>query len=229
MGRKRKLTRQERALYWCLAAVLAIGLAGFQYCYLSYWGPVRDAEERGGIGKTVWLMDVPPEEYHGDGRRMLRGNEQALMAMTIRPWGFPNGWGADSRAYLDCTDERTLHAAAYRLGSTYQDGEGWKVDIEFFGRVDDPVGNRVRLELFRRSDTPTGSGWAWNLGTVEVPRLEWVKRGGIVCFERQFSISYPNSGGEMTARFTLLDWEGRELESWEHIVGWYETGEENYF
>lgn len=234
MGRRRKLTRRQRALCWCLALTLVAGLGGLQYRYLSYWGPVREAEDRGGIGKTERLMDVKldSDRYRYSCRRMLRGNQRALMAVSIDSYGFFYGWDSSRVAYLDCTKPKALHAAVYRLGSFYQDiskGEGCcQADIEFFGRVDDPAVDKVRLELFRRPDLPAGAQ-AENVGTVEIPRLEWVKKDDLVVFERQFTIAYRNNNGEMTARFALLDWEGKVLETWEQLVGWYGNGEENYF
>lgn len=232
MGRRRKLTRRQRALCWCLVLALAAGLGGLQYRYLSYWGPVRDAEDQGGIGKTAWLMDMPPEAWRRNGHRMLRGNEQALMAVTILPQEFPYGAAVYSRAYLDCTDARVLHAALVRLNIESQEGEPYW-DLELFGRVEDPAGDRVRLELFWRPDTPTGLGWARNVGTVEIPKLDWMKKEDLVFFERQFSIPTPGGNGattgELTARYTLLNWEEKELETWENVVEWDSSWQGYYF
>lgn len=224
MGRRRKLTRRQRALCWCLALALAAGLGGLQYRYLSYWGPVRDAEDQGGIGKTAWLMDVPPDSDTHSVQRMLRGNERALMAMTINSYGFPFGWSSSKLAYLDCTDARALHAAVYIL---WIDEHG--LDVELFGRVEDPAGDRVRLELYWRPEMPDKLGEPQILETVEVPKLDWVKREGMTCFEQQFVIPYPEDGGEMRARLTLLDWEGEELETQEYPMKWHFGGGSEYF
>lgn len=224
MGRRRKLTRRQRALCWCLALALAAGLGGLQYRYLSYWGPVRDAEDQGGIGKTAWLMDVPPDSDTHSVQRMLRGNERALMAMTINSYGFPFGWSSGKLAYLDCTDARALHAAAY---IPWIDEHG--LDVEFFGRVEDPTGDRVIMELFWTPDAQTELGEAQVLKTVEVPKLDWVKREGLTCFERRVSVQYSDFCGRVAARFTLLDWEGKELESWIQDETGELIGSDRYF
>lgn len=232
MGRRRKLTRRKRALCWCLILALAAGLGGLQYRYLSYWKPIREAENLGGIGKTVWLMDVEPESSPYGRRRMLRGNERALMAVTIDAYDFPNGWGTGCRSYLDCTDTKALHAAAYTIGLDLRDGDDrYWLEVEIFGRVEDPAGDKVRMELFWTPRLEEGMGETQTLGTVGVPKLDWVKREGMTCFERQFFVPYPDTrfGGEMSARFTLLDWAGKELESWEQTGELSSIGGSEYF
>lgn len=226
MDRKRKLTRRQRALRWCLVLVLVAGCFGVQYRYLSYWGPIREAEDQGGVGKTAWLMDVPLESGLDEGRRMLRGNEQALMAMTIRPYGFLR-WEIYHQSYLDCTAPAALHAVVHIPSMHGRDGRYW-LGVELFGRVEDPAGDRVRLELFWQPETPDKLGEPQILETVEVPKLDWVKREGMTCFEQQFVIPYPEAGGEMRARFTLLDWAGEELETQEYPMKWHFGGSE-YF
>lgn len=232
MGRRRRLTRRQRALCWCLALALVAGLGGLQYRYLSYWRPVHEAEERGGIGKTVWLMNVPPEKYKSTQRRMLRGNDRALMAVTVDSLGFPYGWRAYDPAYLDCTPDRALHAAIHNLNWTFQDDKEI-IDVECFGRVEDPTGGKVRVEVFWRPDPATEQGGGRELATVEIPRLEWVEKDGLVCFERQFSIPLADRrgvrSGELWARFTLTDWTGEELENWERVLEWYTIGSEIYY
>lgn len=224
MGRRKRLTRRKRALVWCLVLALTAGLGGLQYRYLSYWKPIREAEDEGGVGKTAWLMDVPPDSDTHSVRRMLRGNEKALMAVTINSYGFPFGWSSGKLAYLDCTDARALHAAVYIPWIDEQ-----MLDVEFFGRVEDPAGDRVRLELYWRPEMPDKLGEPQILETVEVPKLDWVKREGMTCFEQQFVISYPEDGGEMRARLTLLDWEGEELETQEYPMKWHFIGGSEYF
>ena len=229
MGRRKRLTRRKRALVWCLALALVVGLGGLQYRYLSYWKPIREAENEGGVGKTAWLMDVPLERGLDKARRMLRGNEQALMAVTIYPRSFPNGWGVEHQAYLDCTPPTAFHAAVQNLGIFRNDEDEMGLDMELFGRVEDPAGDRVRLELYWRPEMPDKLGEPQILETVEVPKLDWVKREGMTCFEQQFVISYPEDGGEMRARLTLLDWEGEELETQEYPMKWHFIGGSEYF
>ena len=220
MDRKRKLTRRQRALAWCLVLVLVVGFGGLQYRYLSYWGPVRDAEDQGGIGKTAWLMDVPPDSDTHSVQRMLRGNEKALMAVTIRPWDFTYGWRICDQAYLDCTPLAAFHATVHMLDTFIQDGFYW-INMEFFGRVEDPAGDKVRLELLWRPETPTGLGEIQPLKTVEIPKLDWVKREGMICFAEQVIISEAAvNGGEMQARFTLLNWAGEEIETQDYPMRW---------
>lgn len=224
MGRRRKLTRRQRALCWCLALALVAGLGGLQYRYLSYWGPIREAEGLGGIGKTAWLMDVPPDSGTHGVQRMLRGNERALMVMTIDSHGFPFGWSNSKLAYLDCTDARAFHAAVYIPWIDEQ-----VLDVEFFGRVEDPAGDKVRMELFWTPDAQTELEEAQVLKTVEVPKLDWVKREGLTCFERRVSVQYSDFCGRVVARFTLLDWEGKELESWIQDETGELIGSDRYF
>lgn len=220
MDRRRKLTRRQRALRWCLALALVVGLGGLQYHYLSYWKPIREAEDEGGVGKTAWLMDVPLERGLDKDRRMLRGNEQALMAVTIYPRSFPNGWGVEHQAYLDCTPLAAFHATVHMLDTFIQDGFYW-INMEFFGRVEDPAGDKVRLELLWRPETPTGLGEIQPLKTVEIPKLDWVKREGMTCFAEQVIISEAAvNGGEMQARFTLLNWAGEEIETQDYPMRW---------
>lgn len=229
MGRRRKLTRRKRALVWCLVLALTAGLGGLQFRYLSYWGPIREAENEGGVGKTAWLMDLPLESYLDGGRRMLRGNGKALMAVTIRSWDFTYGWRISDQAYLDCTPPTALHAAVQNLGISRNGEDEAGLDMELFGRVEDPAGDRVRLELFWRPEMSDGSEEPQILATVEVPKLDWVKREGMTCFARQFDIPYPEDGGEMRARLTLLDWEGEELETQEYPMKWHFIGGSEYF
>lgn len=169
--KQRRMTRRRRALYCAAAAaallILVQGL--LRTALLLSIQAVRLREEQNGVLGTRVLRRLWEPDIYGTSLLYLTANDRAVLftgtSLTLQ------GWQSAPPALLDCTEDRSLHAAAGRVS---RKGEP-EARLFFFGRVDDPAVETVELSL-RTAAAPGQAGE--EVLRLTVPEEDWIEQGG---------------------------------------------------